>query len=121
MKRIIPNDVYRGLPCSVVATGCALETCDISRVEALQSPFLHSDGYLSLRDMNALVRANLAVAKKVDYRRGERPVLYDWAQENLGKRAIICVLGHYLYFDGKDYHSFLWNGRDDVVCVWYLA
>lgn len=30
------------------------------------------------------------------------------------------ILGHYLYFDGRDYHSFLWNGGDPVVSVWYL-
>jgi hypothetical protein len=83
-------------------------------------PKLQSGGYLSLNGLNGLIRAHLAVTKRENYKRGERPALRDWAHAHLGQRAVVCVLGHYLYFDGRDYHSFLWNGGDPVVSVWYL-
>lgn len=121
MKRIEPDEVYRELPCSVVAVGCALGIASESRIESLISPDLHSDGYLSLDGMNALIRANTGVIRRRNYRRGERPALRDWAHANLGTRAVICVAGHFIYFDGRDYHSFFWNGGDPVICVWELA
>lgn len=120
MKRILPDECYRGLPCSAVALGCALHVCDQEAVRGLISPELRSDGYLSLDGMNRLIRANMSVERRENFRRGERPALRDFAHSHLGKRAIVCVLGHYLYFDGRDYHSFLWNGGDPVVSVWYL-
>ena len=121
MKRIEPADIYRLKPCSVVAVGCALGLTEKSALRGLKSPFLQPDGYLSLDGMNALVRARLAVKKRQNYRRGERPLLRDWAHEHEGERAVVCVFGHYLYFDGHDYHSFLQNGGHEVVTVWYLA
>lgn len=120
MKRIIPDSVYEGLPCSMVAVGCAMGIVSQEAVQALRSPNLHGDGYLSLNDMNRLIRANLAVKSRENFKRGQRPALRDWAHQHLGQRAMVCVLGHYLYFDGRDYHSFLWNGGDPVVSVWYL-
>lgn len=81
---------------------------------------LKSDGYLSLDGLNGLIRAHSLVIKRENFRRGERPALRDFAHSHLGRRAVVCVLGHYLYFDGRDYHSFLWNGGDPVVSVWYL-
>ena len=120
MKRKTPDKIYEGLPCSVVATGCALGLTDRGTVRDLVSDELKSDGYLSLNGMNTLIRSKLAVIRRANFKRGERPALRDWAHENLGNKAIVCVLGHYLYFDGRDYHSFLWNGGDPVVSVWYL-
>lgn len=128
MKRITPDAIYEGLPCSVVAVGTAMQVTDSSAVYALlQSALngsygakLHEDGYLSLNGLNGLIRANLSVRKRENFKRGERPVLRDFAHSHLGEKAVICVLGHYLYFDGRDYYSFLWNGGDEVVAVWYL-
>lgn len=119
MKRIVPDDMYQGLPCSAVALGCALNA-SVDRLNGLISNDLHQDGYLSLDGMNRLIRANMGVKKKVVYKRGERPVLRDWAHEHLGVRAIICVQGHFIYYDGRDYHSFFWNGGHLIVCVWEL-
>ena len=121
MKRIIPDKIYRGKPCSVVAVGCALHNTSQDALQSLTSPSLRSDGYLSLDGMNRLVRANLDVIRRVNYKRGHRPLLREWAREHRGTKAVICVLGHYIYFDGRDYHSFLWNGVDEVVCVWEVA
>lgn len=120
MKRITPNDIYRGLPCSVVAVGCAMQNTDADTIRRLVSDDLHQDGYLSLDGMNRLIRANLRVIRRVNYKRSQRPKLRNWAHTHPGQRAVVCVLGHYLYFDGRDYHSFFWNGGDPVVSVWYL-
>ncbi len=121
MKRITPSDIYQGLPCSVVAVGCALNIADISGLAGLVSDDLHDDGYLSLDGCNRLIRANMTVLRTDYFKRGERPALRDWAHEHMGQRTVVCVLGHFLYFDGRDYHSFFWNGGDPVVKVWYLA
>lgn len=122
MKRITPDKVYEGLPCSMVAVGCAMgaQGAVLAAEDALRSPDLHADGYLSLDGLNRLIRAHMRVTRRENFRRGERPALRDFAHSHLGQRAVICVLGHYLYFDGRDYHSFLWNGGDPVVSVWYL-
>ena len=129
MKRIVPDNVYRGLPCSVVAIGTASGITDMQKVNTLLEyalnglfgPKLKEDGYLSLKGFNGLIRANMTISNRENFKRGERPALRDFAHAHLGQKAIICVLGHYLYFDGKDYHSFLWNGGDPVVSAWYLA
>ena len=120
MKRIIPDAIYEHQPCSVVALGCAMGIARKSDLRPLKSAQLRADGYLSLRGMNELVRANLSVIRQEKFKRGERPVLRDFAHAHLGQRAVICVLGHYIYFDGRDYYSYFWNGQDDVVSVWYL-
>ncbi len=120
MKRREPDPIFKGLPCSAVATGCAMQIANRSGIDALKSPLLKEDGYLSLKGMDTLVRQNLAVLKRINYRRGERPILRDWAHDNLGQKAIICVTGHYIYFDGKNYWSYFWNGSDDVVSVWMI-
>lgn len=121
MKRIIPSDIYNRLPCSVVAVGCAKGIARKDDLKALISDDLQEDGYLSLNGMNKLVRANLNVKNRVNYKRGQRPMLREFAHsDGEGKKAIICVLGHYLYFDGRDYYSYFWNGKDQVVSVWFL-
>ena len=120
MKRILPNDIYRDLPCSVVAVGCAKGITIRSEAKKLLSDELKQNGYLSLNGMNTLVRANCDVIKTEQYKRSERPELREFAHQNEGKKAVICVLGHYVYFDGHNYHSFFFNGGDQVVKVWYL-
>lgn len=119
MKRILPDDVFRKLPCSVVAVGCALKLTDKDAVNGLKSPKLHEDGYLSLNDMNTLIRANLSVVKRENYRRGERPILRDFCH-GFGGRAVVCLEGHYIYVEGGNYYSFFLNGDCKVVAVWYL-
>ena len=120
MKRITPSDIYAGMPCSMVAVGTAMNLTLGDAVWALKPSELHEDGYLSLDAMNRLIRACMSVSKREYYRRGERPALRDFAHAHLGQRAVICVAGHYIYFDGRDYHSFFWNGGDPVISVWYL-
>lgn len=129
MKRIIPYKVYDGIPCSVVAVGCAMGITDTTGVNrllesALNGLFgakLHDDGYLPLDGLNGLIRANMPVRRREIFRKGERPSLNKFVQEHLGQPAVICVLGHYLYFDGANYYSFFDNDTDAVVSVWYLC
>lgn len=120
MKRMTPDVIFNAKPCSAVAIGCAKGITRRSAVQALCSPSLREGGYLSLKDMNALVRANLEVAKRENFKRGERPLLREFAKQHRGQKAIVCVVGHYVYFDGKDYWSYFWNGGDEVVSVWYI-
>lgn len=118
MKRILPATMYRRKPCSVVAVGCALGASQ-EALDGLTSPDLRSDGYLPLNGMNDLVRANLRVKRRVNYRRGMRPCLRDFCHSFKG-RAVVCVVGHYLYVEGGDYYSFFYNGNDEVVSAWIL-
>lgn len=121
MKRIVPNRMFEGVPCSAVAVGCAMGITSKTQISSLISEELTDDGYLSLNGMNKLIRANMAVKKRVNYKRGERPMLKEFAHaDGKGKKAIICVAGHFIYFDGRDYHSFFWNGSDPVISVWYI-
>lgn len=119
MKRMIPASIYEELPCSVVAVGCALGIADPAALRALTSPSLHEDGYLSLKGMDALVRANLPVRRCVRFRRGERPALETYTGGTY-KPAIVCVEGHFLYTNGFSYWSFFENASDRVVAAWEL-
>lgn len=119
MKRIVPDKIYRGLPCSVVAAGCALHLAVRASIRALYSPDLKRDGYLSLDGMNRLIRANMAVVRRVNYKRGQRPCLRDFCHEFSG-RAVVCVAGHFVYVENGDYYSFFKNGNDEVISVWIL-
>lgn len=120
MKRIIPDNIYKEKPCSVVAVGCALGIASESALSALKSPLLHKDGYLSLDGMNRLIRANLTVIRRTNFRRGARPCLRDFCHEFSG-RAVVCVAGHFVFVKGGDYYSFFWNDDDEVIAVWEVA
>ena len=120
MRRISPGQLFKNRPCSVTAVGCALGISTLEAVEGLYSHDLHADGYLSLDGMNRLVRANLSVVRRSDYKRGERPCLRDFCPAFKGK-AIVCVSGHYVYVCNGNYHSFFRNGDDEVITVWEVS
>lgn len=117
MKRFVPSEIYRGEPCSVCAMGCALQIRSRAALASLRSARMHADGYLSLDGMNALIRANLRVVRKLYFKRGERVCLRDFCHSFSGK-AVVCVAGHYIYVQDGDYWSFFRNGDDQVICVW---
>lgn len=126
-RQIIPDDIFRGFPCSMVACGCADRKGGRERadVEKYRSPELHDDGYLPLDSFNRLCRKNFSVQKKVYFRRRERPALKDYIQM-IDQPAFICVYGHLVYADPYadnemgGYWSFYDNSADPVVCVWLL-
>lgn len=110
MIRHTPPDEYKHDPCSIVGIGCATE-------KHLHFSTSHADGYMTLRDMNKIVRENCTVKKRIDYKRGQRPKLRDL---HLDGRALVCVYGHFLYVDREEYWSFFDNEDDEVVAVWLL-
>ena len=114
-----PNSFYRETPCSVVAVGTALNMQGRNLKISDIPDNLKNDGYLTLRDMNRFVRSHLDVRKREDFKRGERKKLWVMISDNKEK-AIICVLGHYIYVEGNTYYSFFDNAYDDVVTVWWL-
>lgn len=117
MNQIVPNELYEDQPCSVVAIGCAMGGNVLPVVRTKE------DGYATLRDINVAVRENLQVARYNYYPRETRPNLWQLMQERKKGRAVVCVLGHYVYCDfGKsEYYSFFDNAMDRVVAVWELV
>lgn len=111
MIRIVPAPEYEGEPCSIVGIGCATG-------KHLHFTTSHADGYMTLRDMNRIIRDNCKVKKRFDYKRGQRPRLGDLHLEG---RALVCVYGHFIYLEGETYYSFFDNEDDEVVAVWILA
>lgn len=112
MHQILPDSRLAGMPCSITAVSCAM-----GGVFPKDIPELREDGYATLASANRYIRKNLDIRKRIDYRRGERPKLKDL---HLNGKAIVCVLGHYLYLDGETYYSFFNNENDDVVAVWLI-
>lgn len=117
--RIEPNAKYQGMPCSYVGTGCAYENIWGEPFRYPVPENLRNDGYLSLDDANKFIRAHLMVRKKVYFRKNERITLREFLAKNT-EACCVCVYGHFIYVNGKDYWSFFDNEDDQVVCVWYL-
>lgn len=118
-------------PCSICAVKTAIELSmwcpwdpeeeDIRYFKMPEDINIKSDGYVTLKDMNKLVRKNFDVTKRLTFKRGERPTLKDFIRDNPYETAIICCLGHYLYLQEGTYYSFFNNDNDDVVSVWLLG
>ena len=118
--RIIPEEKYEEVPCSQVAIGCAYENVfDKNLSHTIEVRLKNTEGYATLEEANKSIRANLPIAKRIYYRRAERISLSDFFKNNKEK-CIVCVLGHYIFVDGKDYYSYCDNEDDVVVCVWYI-
>lgn len=111
MIRICPDETLINEPCSVVAVAVA------NGGNKIPVQVSKADGYMTLEDMNRYVRSNLHVAKRVYYKRGQRPKL---CELECNGRAIICVLGHYIYVEDEKYYSFFDNLNDDVISIWFL-
>lgn len=118
--RIEPLRKFYCFPCSYVGVGCAYEDIYKEDFKALLPEELKSSGYLSLDDANRFIRKHLKVRKKVYYRRKDRFTLKEFLENN-SERCCICVLGHFIYVNGKDYWSYYDNDDDPVVCIWYLT
>ena len=115
--KITPKSIYRDLPCSIVSVGCAVGEADERVLENAKG--LKDDGYLTLDDMNRYIRSLLPIQKKEYFRKGERLLLKDFLSGNK-RRAVVCLLGHYVYVEGENYYSFFDNDWDEVVCVWWI-
>ena len=111
MKRIEPDYELNGYACSIVAVSSALGYIPDNL------PQLREDGWATLDVANKFIRAYLPVKKRVNYKRGQRPLLKDL---HIDGDAIVCVYGHLLYLDHEKYYSFFDNLNDEVVTVWLL-
>lgn len=114
-----PDKKYLGQPCSVTCVGTAYDHIHTWPFTIIKPEGMRYDGYLRLRDMNQFAREYLPIAKRIDFKKNERPRLKDFLQTN-ETRCCICVLGHYLYADTQTYWSFFDNDDDKVIAVWYL-
>lgn len=114
-----PDKKYRGQPCSVTCVGTAYDHIHTWPFTIIKPEGMRYDGYLRLRDMNQFAREYLPIAKRIDFKKNERPRLKEFLQTN-ETRCCICVLGHYLYADTQTYWSFFDNDDDKVIAVWYL-
>lgn len=117
--RQAPSPKYLGQPCSYVGVGCAYEDFFNKEFIAPMLTNLADDGWSTLENTNKYIRELLPIKKKIYYKRAERFVLKDFLQTN-NSRCLVCVYGHFIYVNGKDYWSFFDNENDKVVCVWYL-
>ena len=123
MSKIItrkePDKKYRGQPCSVTCVGTAYDNVHTWPFEIVKPEGMRYDGYLKLHNMNRFAREYLPIARRVDFKKSERPQLKEFLQTNEAQ-CCICVLGHYLYADARTYWSFFNNDDDEVIAVWYL-
>ena len=117
--RITPDSKYNGMPCSYVSTGCAYEDMYRKPFPVDVSEHVKADGWLTLNDMNAYIRAVLPVKKKTYYKRNERMTLREFLLQN-EDNCIVCVAGHFIYVDNANYWSFFNNEDDSVICIWKL-
>lgn len=117
--RIEPDAKYHGLPCSYVGTGCAYEDIRHECFNPDLPDGLKDDGYLTLENANRFIRQFLDVKKKQYYKRSERFTLREFLEYN-NERCCVCVYGHFIYVNGRDYWSFFENENDMVVCIWFV-
>ena len=115
MRRIDPDSSLWGLPCSICAVASALGYIPEGTEEYKKN--LKDDGYATLNAANRYIRDNLDIAKRTDYKRGQRPMLKNL---HLDGKAVVCVYGHLIFVDHESYWSFFENEDDDVVAVWRL-
>ena len=128
LKRIIPPRAYENVPCSILAADIALDRwitcCDVEiddkKLQIPENIKVREDGYVTLNDMNKIIRRNFMVEKRITYKRGERPLLKEYIPNNNYGARILCCLGHYIYQEYDTYYSFFDNANDEVVSVWIL-
>lgn len=110
MNQVLPNPSLAYYPCSIVAVSTAKKQLTITTD-------IKKDGYLTLKNFNRFIRANMSVEKYVYYKRTERKPLKEF---HFDGKAMVLVLGHCIYVDKDNYYSFFNNDDDMVVAIWYL-
>lgn len=75
------------------------------------------EGYCNLKNANRCIRLLFKVKKYTYYKRSERFKLKDLKIDGIN---IICVNGHYISTNYKEYYSFFDNSNDEVIAIWQL-
>ena len=117
--QIIPNERFNNMPCSMVALYYAYKNIYNQRIAVNEIIKTRPDGYLALAKMNTYINMFFKVKKAQQYGSAKRFTLNEFLQTN-DKKAILCLLGHYIYVDGKNYFSFFNNLHDKIVKIWYV-
>lgn len=117
------NDNYKPylptLPCSQIALMCAAE--DMVVPLTVQPPKVDKVGYCRLQDMNQVIRKVFPQARFIYVNRAFRNTLSHLIAGHQGIKMIICVQGHFIYFNGSDYYSYFNNDNDTVIAIWMLS
>lgn len=117
--QIIPSERFKGMPCSMVAMYYAYKDIYKQYIKVDEIIRTRQDGYLALSKMNTYANLLFKVKKAQQYGSTKRFCLKEFLKSN-DKKCVVCVLGHYIYVDGKDYYSFFNNENDKVVKIWYV-
>jgi len=117
--QIIPNERFNNYPCSMVALYYAYRDIYKQRIAIEEIVKTRPDGYLALSKMNMYCNLLFHVKKATQYGSSKRFALKEFLKTN-DKKCIICLLGHYIYCDGKDYYSFFDNEYCKIVKIWEL-
>ena len=118
--QIIPNERFNGIACSKVALYYAYKDIYKQKIAVNEIIQTRPDGYLALAKMNHYINMFFHVKSAKQYSKQERFSLAEFLLKGNDKKCIICLLGHYIYVDGKDYYSFFENSNDKVVKIWYV-
>lgn len=117
--QITPNERFNNTPCSMVALYYAYKNIYNQRIAVEEIIRTRPDGYLALAKMNNYINMFFKVKKAQQYGKDKRFSLSEFLKTN-DKKCVVCVLGHYIYVDGKNYFSFFDNLHDKIVKIWYL-
>lgn len=117
--KITPSERFYNTPCSMVALYYAYKNIYNQRIAVEEIIRTRPDGYLALAKMNNYINMFFKVKKAQQYGKDKRFSLSEFLKTN-DKKCMVCVLGHYIYVDGKNYFSFFDNEKDKVVKVWYV-
>lgn len=117
--QITPSERFNNTPCSMVALYYAYKNIYNQRIAVEEIIRTRPDGYLALSKMNNYINMFFKVKKAQQYGKDKRFNLDEFLKTN-DKKCVVCVLGHYIYVDGKNYFSFFDNEKDKVIKVWYV-
>lgn len=117
--QITPSNRLNNMPCSMVVLYVAYALNYYKSVDIANIVRTRPDGYLALSKMNMYINLLFHVKKAQQYGSSKRFTLKEFLKTN-DKNCIICVLGHYIYVEGKNYYSFFNNDNDKVVKIWYV-
>lgn len=117
--RYNPSSILYNKPCSMVSLDTAYRDIYNEFIDIDEIVRTRSDGCLALSKMDMYVKLLFRVRKAIQYTKEKRFTLKEFLQHNMIK-CIVCVEGHYVYVDGKNYYSFFDNLEDKIVKIWYV-